>query len=81
MGASLTVEPVSGALGAEVVGVDLSTDLPPETIEEIRGAFHEHHVLFFRDQDLTPATLIAFGRRFGSSTPTRSWRAWMPTPR
>ncbi|MDO9222554.1 MAG: TauD/TfdA family dioxygenase, partial [Caulobacter sp.] len=31
----------------------------------IRGAFTEHQVIFFRDQSLTPAQQLAFGRRFG----------------
>ena len=38
----LNVRRVSGALGAVVSGVDLSTDLPAETIAEIRRAFVEH---------------------------------------
>lgn len=63
----LTVDPVSGALGAEVGGVDLTAaaTLDEATIGAIRAAWLEHHVLFFRDQDLTPEQLIAFGRRFG----------------
>jgi len=57
--------PTSGLIGAEVRGVDLSGNLDSATVAEIRRAFLEHHVLFFRDQDLTPETLKAFGRRFG----------------
>ncbi len=55
----------SGALGTEVSGVDLSQDLSEATIAEIRQAFVEHQVIFFRDQALTPAQQLAFGRRFG----------------
>ena len=61
----LSVRRVSGALGAVVSGVDLGADLSAETIGEIRHAFVEHHVLFFRDQNLTPEQQIAFGKRFG----------------
>lgn len=61
----INVRPVSGALGAVVSGVDLGAELSAETVAEIRRAFVEHHVLFFRDQDLTPEQQIAFGKRFG----------------
>lgn len=62
---TLTLAPISGSLGAEVGGVDLSTDLDERTVDELRAALVEHHVLFFRDQDLSPASQVAFGRRFG----------------
>lgn len=61
----MRVEPIAGALGAEVSGVDLSKDLADATIAELRRAWLEHLVLFFRDQDLPPATFLAFARRFG----------------
>ena len=61
----LSVRRISGALGAVVSGVDLGADLSAETITEIRRALVEHHVLFFRDQNLTPEQQIAFGKRFG----------------
>lgn len=61
---AITVEPVSGTLGAEVRGVDLS-DLDEGATAEIRRAFLEHHVLFFRDQDLSPEAQMRFGRGFG----------------
>jgi taurine dioxygenase len=52
----------AGALGAEILGVDLSKDIPAEAI---RAAFLEHQVIFFRDQYLTPAQFMAFARRMG----------------
>jgi taurine dioxygenase len=61
----ITVTPLSGALGAEIAGVDLSGDLDDATIAEIRAALLAHHVVFFRDQDLSPEAQIRFGRRFG----------------
>ncbi len=64
-GTTLQVEPVTGTFGADVAGVDLSSDLDDATVAELRRAFNEHHVLFFRDQDLTPERQLAFGRRFG----------------
>jgi taurine dioxygenase len=62
----LTLSPLSPVIGAEIGGVDLSRDLPPETIGAIRQALLRHHVIFFRDQSLTPAQLIALGRAFGT---------------
>jgi taurine dioxygenase len=62
---ALKIRRVAGALGAEITGVDLSADLPDETIAAIRAAFLEHQVVFFRDQALTPAQQSAFGSRFG----------------
>jgi taurine dioxygenase len=61
---ALAVHPVAGALGAEISGVDLAT-LDDATVTAIRQAWLEHLVVFFRDQDLSPAQFLAFARRFG----------------
>ena len=60
----ITVTPVSGALGAELGNVDLS-NLDDATFEEVRQAFLEYQVVFFRDQKITPDEQIAFAKRFG----------------
>lgn len=61
----LSVTPLSGVGGAEVHGLDLSTDLDAAVVDQIRRAFVDHHVLVFRDQQLTPDRQMAFGRYFG----------------
>ena len=61
----IKVEPTSGALGAEVAGVDLATGVDDATFAEIHRAWLEHHVLFFRDQRITPAQQTSFAERFG----------------
>jgi len=61
----MEVRRISGALGAEILGVDLGTDLADETVAAIRRAFLEHLVVFFHDQPLTPARFMAFARRMG----------------
>jgi taurine dioxygenase len=61
----IVVSPVAGALGAEIRGVDVAADLADETVAEIRRAWLEHCVVFFRDQALTPERLLAFARRIG----------------
>mgnify|MGYP006276403133 CR=1 FL=1 len=57
--------PVSPSIGAEIRGVDLTTDLPEPVIAEIRRALAEYKVLFFRDQPLTGAQHVRFAARFG----------------
>lgn len=61
----IEVQPVSGALGAEVSGVDPSQPLDDAVLAEIQSAWLEHLVLFFRDLDLTPAQFKAFAKLFG----------------
>ncbi|HYW92488.1 MAG TPA: TauD/TfdA family dioxygenase [Gammaproteobacteria bacterium] len=62
---NILVAPLTGTLGAEIHGVDLAQPPDEATLAEIHGAFLEHHVIFFRDQQLTPEQQMAFGRRFG----------------
>jgi taurine dioxygenase len=62
---TVTVTPIAGALGAEISGVDLTSDLSDETVAEIRRAWLDHLVVFFRDQQLAPAEFLAFARRIG----------------
>jgi len=66
---TIRITPVAGALGAEIGAVDLSRDLDDAVIGEIRDALHEYLVIFFRDQDITPARHLAFARRFGEILP------------
>jgi len=61
----IEVRPVSGALGAEISGVDPSQPLDEAVLGEIHSAWLEHLVLFFRDLDLTPAQFKAFAELFG----------------
>jgi alpha-ketoglutarate-dependent taurine dioxygenase len=62
---TIAVSPIAGALGAEISGVDLAMDLADETVAEIRRAWLEHLVVFFRDQLLGPDEFLAFARRLG----------------
>ena len=65
----IEVHPVSGALGAEIRGVDLSRPLESDLLAEIRRAFLDHLVICFRDQELTPREELAFARRMGEPMP------------
>jgi alpha-ketoglutarate-dependent taurine dioxygenase len=62
----LKVQPIAGALGAEIAGVDLGAELSDATIAEIRQALRDHLVIFFRNQDLAPARFLALARHFGT---------------
>jgi taurine dioxygenase len=61
----ISVAPLTGALGAEVSGVQLR-DFDDEVKAELHDAWLEHKVLFFRDQELTRDEHVAYGRRWGS---------------
>jgi taurine dioxygenase len=61
----LEIRPLHDALGAEVLGLDLSQPLADEDFERIHQAHLDHHVLVFRDQRITPAQQVAFSRRLG----------------
>ena len=63
--ASLDLRPLSYALGAEIRGIDLGADLDDETVAAIQEAWQAHHVLLFRDNQLTPQQIVAFAGRFG----------------
>jgi taurine dioxygenase len=62
---SLAIRPLSPALGAEIVGLDLSRPLEPSVVKEIEEAWHRYIVLLFRDQKLTEAEQVRFALNFG----------------
>jgi taurine dioxygenase len=61
----LTVRPIAGALGAEILDVDLASGPTDAVVDAVRRAWLEHLVVFFRGQSLGPAELLAFARRLG----------------
>jgi taurine dioxygenase len=72
--APIAVRPVSTAVGAEILGLDLADALPAATIEAIQRALFQHGVVFFRDQKLTPEQHLAFARRFGEINVNRFFK-------
>ncbi len=65
----IEVRPVSSALGAEISGVDLSRSLDEAAVNQLKDAFHQHLVLFFHDQDLSPGQFLEFAGYFGEVIP------------
>jgi taurine dioxygenase len=53
------------AVGAEVIGLDLSLPINAADFARLHRAHLDHHVLVFRDQRITPAEQVEFSRRFG----------------
>jgi taurine dioxygenase len=60
----LHVEPLAGAIGAIVTGVDLA-DVDDDTVARLRTIWLRHLVVFFRDQELDRDAFLAFARRVG----------------
>src|SRR5487761_2520898 len=60
----LHVRPIAGALGAELLGLDLE-HLDDAGYQWLRAALREHHVVFMPGQDLSPDSHRELGRRFG----------------
>ena len=61
----IDVNPVSGALGAEIKGVDISIPIEAEVVSEIRDALLKHLVIFFQNQVITPRQQLNFAEQFG----------------
>jgi taurine dioxygenase len=57
--------PLSAALGAEIIGVDLSQELDGQTFARIRDVWHEHLVILLRDQELSEQDQVRFAEQFG----------------
>jgi taurine dioxygenase len=60
---TISVRRLTGGCGAEIGGVDV-TRLSNRQWDEVRSAFAEHGVIFFRDQHLTPDQHLEFARRW-----------------
>ena len=60
----MEIKMLSGALGAEVLGIDLK-DSSFENWNKINNLLLEHKALFFRDQNITSEEQINLAKRFG----------------
>lgn len=62
----MRIEPLTCAIGAELIGVDLADAVRDDGLfADIHAALLRHKVLFLRDQHLDRADHVAFARRFG----------------
>src|SRR5262245_24417986 len=63
---SVNIRRLSYALGAEVVGLDITRPLDDATVSQLRKAFLEHHLLLFRGYPFSREQHVAFSHRFGT---------------
>ncbi len=61
---NIEVRPLSGALGAEILGVDLAQELGDNLFAKIKQAYRDYGVIFFHNQTLTPEQHIAFAEQW-----------------
>lgn len=61
---AIEVRRLTTGCGAEIAGVDLA-HLSNRQWQEVRQAFADYGVIFFRDQNLSPEQHIEFARRWG----------------
>lgn len=59
----ITVNPISGALGAVIENIDVS-QLNSSNVSTVRQALLDHQVIFFRNQDLDPSAYLKFTSHF-----------------
>ena len=60
----MEIKLISGALGAEIFGIDLK-DSSENNFNLINKLLLEHKVLFFREQNITPEEQISLAKHFG----------------
>ena len=60
----MDVKLLSGALGAEIAGVNLK-DTSVDNFKKINKLLLEHKVIFFRNQNITAEEQLALGKHFG----------------
>jgi taurine dioxygenase len=73
--AAIDIRPIAGALGAEIHGIDLGSEISNHTFGQIRQVFLDYSVIFFRDQNLSPEQHIAFAERWGNININRFFKA------
>jgi taurine dioxygenase len=59
------VRPLTPAIGAEILGIDLSKPMSDGVFAKILDTWHRNNVILFRDQHLTEDDQVRFGERFG----------------
>ena len=68
---TIKVNPLGGALGAEISGIDLNEVISDEQLTEVRQVFGQYAVIFFRNQNLSPENEIRFAQRWGEINTNR----------
>jgi taurine dioxygenase len=74
---ALEIRPLSDALGAEVIGLDLSKPLDAAEVEELRAAFLTHHLLCLRGKPLSAQDFCDVARIFGTPHAETTRKHWV----
>jgi taurine dioxygenase len=61
----IEVHPLTGGMGAEIHGVDLSREMDAHTFGVVHQTALDHGVIFFRNQNITPSQQMAYAKRWG----------------
>ena len=61
----IEVKPITGAVGAEIYGINLNKEISKDQFKEVKKAFGQYGVIFFRDQKLSPDQEINFAEQWG----------------
>jgi len=67
--ASFRITPMTDHTGAEVVGIDFTQPIDPETKTTLNEAWAKYHVLVMRDQNFTPVEFKRAATVFGELQP------------
>ena len=59
------IKRIAGALGAELLDIDLATQLTPDSARAVRQALLDHQVIFMKRQRLTPDQFLQFAQAMG----------------
>jgi len=62
---SITVEPISDAVGARITNIDLREDMSPETFNAVHQAMLDYQVLVFPGQEINEEEQVRFTAHFG----------------
>ena len=62
---ALQTRPLSPALGAEIIGIDLRQEMDERVAAQVLETWHENLVILLRDQHLSEEDEVRFAERFG----------------
>lgn len=67
--AGMEIKALDAPLGAEVTGLDIASPMDSETVQQLKEAWRQYHVLLIRNQSLDDSRLIEFSKFFGELDP------------
>ena len=65
----MKIKPLDAHFGAEILGVDLSSNVDGAMMQQLTEALYNHRVIVIRDQHLNEHSYLKFGRAWGQPIP------------